>query len=86
MSRDLEVPTSFVEPCRGCGETLPRTTAYYHREPRNASGLKLTCRSCRNEAERIRYRATADEAPARKREARVERTAYFVELGVYEAA
>jgi len=37
-----------VRVCKGCGQDLPLTDEYYHRDSRAASGFRYYCKSCRS--------------------------------------
>ncbi|MFI1532521.1 hypothetical protein [Streptomyces griseus] len=83
--RNQDVPGP--DPCTGpCGRSLPRTVEFYARDAMSPCGLRRRCRDCRAEEERERYRLNAVAILQRRREARVQRAAYWETTDHWNAA
>ncbi|MGW3691101.1 hypothetical protein [Streptomyces sp. NPDC005125] len=80
------VPDRPKGACRTCGTVFPLTTEHFHRDANNAGGLKKQCRACACDDSKKRYEANSADVLARLRDRRVERTAHFESIGLYDAA
>lgn len=81
-----DVPSRPKGACRTCGEVLPLTTEFFHRDANNASGLKKQCRVCACDEAKARYEANSVAVLASFRDRRAQRTAHFEETGLYDVA
>ncbi|MCX4774020.1 hypothetical protein [Streptomyces sp. NBC_01285] len=81
-----DVPSRPKGACRTCGAVLPLTTAHFHRDANNATGLKKQCRECACDEAKERYKTNSADVLARLRDRRIERTALWESTGLYEAA
>lgn len=72
-------------PCTGpCGRVLPLTDHYYPRDATARFGVKRRCRECCAAAERARYAENSPIILQRRRERRIERSAYFATTEYWE--
>ena len=56
----LEANEMHFKTCTKCGETLPATTEYFHKDKNGKYGLKSTCKKCRAEYHKQHYEDNKD--------------------------
>ena len=58
--KTLEANEMHFKTCTKCGETLPATTEYFHKDKNGKYGLKSTCKKCRAEYHKQHYEDNKD--------------------------